>query len=157
MNKRTKSSRQRGSHTHGWGSMKKHRGAGSRGGRGNAGSGKRGDGKKPSFWNVNSKIAKLRASKKKGFTSLKKPLKTINVDQLNKFESTNLNLTELGFDKLLGRGKVVRKYELVISQSSELAINKIKKAGGAISGLEKKEEITTKEAVETQDKPQEAN
>ena len=49
-NKRSKNSRQRGSKTHGWGSMKKHRGAGHRGGRGAAGSGKRGDAKKPSIW-----------------------------------------------------------------------------------------------------------
>ena len=39
----------RGSHTHGYGSKKKHRGAGSRGGRGMAGSGKRADQKKPSI------------------------------------------------------------------------------------------------------------
>ena len=45
-NKRSKDTRQRGSNTHGWGAMKKHRGAGHRGGRGNAGTGKRGDAKK---------------------------------------------------------------------------------------------------------------
>ena len=50
VNKRKKNSRQRGSHTHGWGAMKKHRGAGNRGGRGAAGSGKRADSKKPSIW-----------------------------------------------------------------------------------------------------------
>ena len=49
LNKRKKATRQRGSKTHGWGSMKKHRGAGNRGGRGRAGSGKRGDAKKPSY------------------------------------------------------------------------------------------------------------
>jgi len=49
VNKQKKNVKQRGSKTHGYGSMKKHRGAGSRGGRGNAGSGKRGDVKKPSF------------------------------------------------------------------------------------------------------------
>jgi large subunit ribosomal protein L15 len=49
-NKRSKQSRNRGSHTHGGGSMKKRRGAGSRGGKGKAGSGKRGDAKKPMYW-----------------------------------------------------------------------------------------------------------
>ena len=41
MRTRKKNTRQRGSHTHGWGAKKKHRGAGNRGGRGNAGSGPR--------------------------------------------------------------------------------------------------------------------
>ena len=48
--KKKKLVKQRGSKTHGWGSKKKHRGAGNRGGKGNAGSGKRADQKKPSFW-----------------------------------------------------------------------------------------------------------
>ncbi len=46
INKQKKNVRQRGTKTHGYGSMKKHRGAGHRGGRGNAGSGKRGDKKR---------------------------------------------------------------------------------------------------------------
>jgi len=52
INKRTKRSRQRGSHTHGWGAKKKHRGAGNRGGRGMAGTGKRADQKKPTIMNL---------------------------------------------------------------------------------------------------------
>ena len=44
--RRKKVKKYRGSKTHGGGSMKKRRGAGNRGGRGNAGSGKRGDAKK---------------------------------------------------------------------------------------------------------------
>ena len=50
INRRRKTSRQRGSFTHGWGSKKKHRGAGHRGGKGMAGTGKRGDVKKPHIW-----------------------------------------------------------------------------------------------------------
>ena len=49
VNRRKKVVKQRGSHTHGWGSKKKHRGAGNRGGRGMAGSGKRADQRKPSI------------------------------------------------------------------------------------------------------------
>ena len=48
--KRKKNSRQHGSTTHGWGAMKKHRGAGNRGGRGLAGTGKRADQMKPLHW-----------------------------------------------------------------------------------------------------------
>ena len=50
VNKRSKNTRQRGHTTHGWGSMKKHRGKGHQGGAGMAGSGKRADSKKPSIW-----------------------------------------------------------------------------------------------------------
>ena len=49
VNKRTKLSRYRGSHTHGCGSKKKRRGAGHKGGKGMAGSGKRADQKKPTI------------------------------------------------------------------------------------------------------------
>ena len=49
-NKRKKNTRMRGGTTHGYGSMKKNRGAGNRGGRGNAGSGKRADSKKPKIY-----------------------------------------------------------------------------------------------------------
>ena len=42
----------RGHKTHGYGSMKKNRGAGNRGGRGMAGTGKRADTKKPSVWSA---------------------------------------------------------------------------------------------------------
>jgi len=48
--KRTKQSRFRGSHTHGWGSKKKHRGAGNRGGAGHSATEKRADAHKPSIW-----------------------------------------------------------------------------------------------------------
>ena len=52
VHKRKKVTKQRGSKTHGWGSMKKHRGAGNRGGRGKAGTGKRADTKKPTIINL---------------------------------------------------------------------------------------------------------
>ena len=48
--KRKKNTRQRAGTTHGWGSMKKHRGKGNKGGAGMAGTGKRGDAKKPAIW-----------------------------------------------------------------------------------------------------------
>jgi len=46
VNKRKKNSRLKGSHTYGWGSKKKHRKAGNRGGHGMSGTGKRSDHKK---------------------------------------------------------------------------------------------------------------
>jgi len=143
MKKRKKNIRQRGSHTHGWGSKKKHRGAGNRGGRGKAGSGKRGDAKKPSFWKN-----KNYSGKSKGFKSLKKPLKTINIEELKKFKETKIDLTKEGYDKLLGKETPSRKYDLIVSQASELAIKKIKKAGGTVSGLKEKKQKLIKEVKE---------
>lgn len=128
--KRKKNSRQRGTHTHGWGSKKKHRGAGNRGGRGNAGSGKRGDAKKPSFWKDTS------YGNKKGFTSLKKTLKTININQLEKLKKTTINLREEGYDKLLGTGNTDTKYDLKVNQASKSAVKKIEKAGGKVTLLQ---------------------
>ncbi|MFC2136004.1 uL15m family ribosomal protein, partial [Bacteroidota bacterium] len=113
-----------------------------RGGRGNAGSGKRGDGKKPSFWKDKSYY------KSKGFTSLKSPLESINIKQLSKIEETKINLKEMGYDKLLGTGTPDRKYEITVSQVSESAIEKIKKAGGTVSGLAEKKVKVKKEVSE---------
>ena len=77
-NKRKKNSRHRGSWSHGYGSRKKHRGAGSRGGRGLSGTGKRGDQNKPTHW-------KKRYFGKKGFTPRGKKQKknTINVSEVD--------------------------------------------------------------------------
>src|SRR3989338_7326522 len=58
VNKRKKNSRQRGSHTHGWCAMKKHRGIGNRGGAGAAGTGKRADSNKPSIWHIKNYFGK---------------------------------------------------------------------------------------------------
>ena len=126
MRKRTKNSRQRGSHTHGWGSKKKHRGAGNRGGRGNAGSGKRGDAKKPSFWKDKSYF------KSKGFTSIHKPLNTINIADLKKFADTKIDLYKKGYDKLLGLGNPDRKYDLKVPRASKSAVRKITEDGGTV-------------------------
>ena len=144
-NKRSKNSRQRGSWTHGWGEKKKHRGAGHRGGRGKAGSGKKGDAKKTKFWKD------LDYFGKKGFTSLnKEEHNTINVSNLNQLAAKMLkagkatetsgtikiNLTELGYTKLLGTGKTAQKFEITISAASEAAIAKIAEAGGKVIGIQ---------------------
>jgi len=140
VNKRKKAVRMRGSKTHGGGSMKKRRGAGNRGGRGAAGSGKRSDAKKPSFW-------KNKYFGKHGFTSKNtKIIKAINIDYLDqnihRFSSENLiskeddvyiiDLEKIGFNKLLGNGKVSNKYKIKVSYASKKAIEKIKVNGGEV-------------------------
>jgi len=134
MIKRAKASRARGNKTHGWGHKKKHRGKGSRGGKGNAGSGKRGDSKKPSFWK-NTKYAGSH-----GFSSKRKQQIMITVKELDKkFEAGKINLTEKGYDKLVGTGKTNKKFEITISKATPKAEEKIKKAGGKITSQEPKE------------------
>lgn len=142
---RRKFSRMRGQHTHGWGAKKKHRGAGNRGGRGMAGSGKRADHKKPT-------ILKLYGNEyfgRKGFnrpSEVVRYIRTINLDELqNKLDyyiSNKLitkdkdfyivDLDKLGYEKLLGNGKVNVKLKINAQYFSSGAASKIEKSGGII-------------------------
>lgn len=134
----------RGSKTHGGGSMKKRRGAGSRGGRGNSGRGKRADQKKPSIW-------KLKGNEKPylgkyGFTSIHPDLVTINVSDLEKQASSLLeqgaatqkkdvfvvDLSKVGIDKLLGAGQLSTKVSVRVSKASSSAVRKVEDAGGSV-------------------------
>ena len=145
VNKRRKFSRMRGTHTHGWGAKKKHRGAGNRGGRGMAGTGKRADQKKPSILQEfgNDYYGK------KGFHRPQKILikiKSINLDdleaQLEKFISKKLvtkekdqyviDLEKLGYQKLLGGGNIKTKLKIKTMFASAKAIEKIEAAGGSV-------------------------
>lgn len=140
-NKRKKVSRQRGTNSHGWGAKKKHRGAGHRGGRGNAGSGKRGDAKKPSYW-------KKRYFGKKGFIKkgIKEEINAVNVsyfeEHLKDLISRGLvkeekgvyivDSSKIGFNKVLGTGKITKKFKIQTKYASLNAIEKVKKAGGEL-------------------------
>lgn len=133
----------RGGTTHGYGSMKKNRGAGNRGGRGMAGTGKRGDAKKPS---INPK----KYFGKHGFKSLKKLKQrkrdSINVADLDrklpsllkdklaeqKDGSYHIDLKKLGYSKLLGTGETNNKYVLTVPSASKSATVKIDRAGGKV-------------------------
>jgi large subunit ribosomal protein L15 len=124
-----KSKTLRGSNSHGWGSRKRHKGAGSRGGRGFAGSGKRADQKKISIIKEygHTYFGKL------GFRRPQKQLimvKTINIGELP--DQDKINLTELGYTKLLSKGKAKRKYEITVSSFSAKAKEKVEAAGGKI-------------------------
>jgi len=130
----------RGSKTHGCGSMKKRRGAGNRGGRGMAGTGKRADTKKPTIINEygNTYFGKH------GFTSKSAvKINAINVDKLQEMFEKGLikdtvDLKALGYNRLLGAGKVEAKLDIQVEKASERAIEKIKKAGGNVELLNKK-------------------
>ncbi|MFH1511175.1 MAG: uL15m family ribosomal protein [Candidatus Woesearchaeota archaeon] len=128
VNKRKKNSRQRGSMTHGWGAKKKHRGAGNRGGRGMAGSGKRADQKKPSLMKDKHYFGKH------GFVNKqRKTLRCINIEELQRLGKDTINLTELGYDKLLSKGKATAKYKITAKYATPKAKEKIEKAGGTIN------------------------
>ncbi|MBR9692403.1 50S ribosomal protein L15 [Candidatus Woesearchaeota archaeon] len=155
---RKKNTRQRAATTHGWGSMKKHRGAGHRGGRGNAGSGKRGDAKKPSYWKD------LKRYGKHGFTS-HAPEKgaAVNVGHLSsaaermvldclavkKGDVFVMDLGKLGIERLLGAGKVAVKLEISVESASARAVEKAENAGGKVT-------VTAKAAPAPEPAPAEA-
>ena len=135
--RRKKVNKYRGSQTHGSGAKKKRRGAGNRGGRGMAGSGKRADQKKPT-------ILKLYGSSyfgKHGFKrpqKVKKKIKAINLNDLEKLIiknnlKENINLKELGYDKLLSTGNLSKKYNINCSSCSKKAKEKIEKLGGTVN------------------------
>ena len=144
VNKRKKNTRQRGHKTHGWGAKKKHRGKGHQGGAGMAGTGKRADTKKPSYW-------KERYFGKLGFVS-KTPKVKINpvnisfIEQhIDKFLSNNsikkedefysVELEKLGFNKLLGDGRVFMKFKIKTPYASKIVVEKVKEAGDKVIGL----------------------
>jgi large subunit ribosomal protein L15 len=135
--KRTKFSRQRASFTHGWGSKKKHRGAGSRGGKGMAGTGKRADQRKPQIWKDKKYFGKH------GFTSRTKAIKAINVKELQVLVGEGkeeINLREKGYGKLIGSGKITKKVIVSVNSASAAAIAKIEEAGGKVTLLKQKKE-----------------
>ncbi len=145
INKRKKNTRQRGHKTHGWGSKKKHRGKGHQGGAGMAGTGKRADSKKPSIWKD------LDYFGKHGFVSKtpKVKINAVNIgfieQHVDKFLSNNLikkengiysiELEKLGFNKLLGDGRVSMKFKIKTPYASKSVVEKVKEAGGEIIGL----------------------
>ncbi|MBL7054828.1 uL15 family ribosomal protein [Candidatus Woesearchaeota archaeon] len=150
INKRKKNTRQRGTHTHGWGAKKKHRGAGNRGGRGMAGTGKRGDATKPRIWG--RKYFGKFGFKKKNVVKIKAVNISYLEDNLKSFLNDKLVLKEnelyvvdmkkLGFNKLLSQGNVLNKFKIKVSYASKKAVEKIKNKGGDVDLL-KKEKIST--------------
>ncbi len=136
--KNRKTGKKRGSRSCGYGSCQKHRGSGSRGGRGNAGSGK--------HKQIKSRL-KGRVFGKSGFKrhpSLKREKRTINLSEINgrigqwseegrvkkASGKLTLDLSELGYDKVLGGGKLTRKVRIKAESFSESAKKKIGEAGG---------------------------
>ena len=122
----------------GWGQVGQHRKSGGRGGKGRAGGRKH-------FWLRTVKYEPERY-KKKGFLppSAKKPSQeTINVGELEDLArlvlteygvkgGNELDLTALGIEKVLGRGKINSPLNIKVAEITNSAQEKIEEAGGSI-------------------------
>ena len=131
--------KKRGTRSCGYGRKKRHRGAGSRGGRGMAGSGKRAHHKKQM---ILKRYGKEYFGKKGFKCPTSKEIKFINIDEIiRNLESFSkkeddfyvINLNEFGIDKLLGRGNVNVRLKVVCKACSESARKKIEAAGGVVN------------------------
>jgi large subunit ribosomal protein L15 len=133
----------RGKRSYGYGSHKKHRGGGSRGGRGKAGMHKH-------KWSHTVKYEPNRFGKR-GFkvpVGAAKKVKAINLRQLEALAAgkKKIDLTKLGYNKVLGAGRIQVAMEVVAETFSKKAIEKIEAVGGKVVIFEKpKKETKEKE------------
>lgn len=131
-----KTRKMRGSRTHGWGKIGQHRGAGCRG--------NRKVGRHKHLW---SYVAAYEPNYfgKHGFNSPKNSKlnkKIINISKLEELSEQLsvekekgkllVDLTSLGYTKLLGSGKLTKKITVNIPSCSKSAAEKVKKAGGEV-------------------------
>lgn len=125
--------KQRGSRTHGWGQVGQHRAGGRRGGKGKAG------GKKHK-WTFIVKYAPDYFGKHGFHRPMGRKENAINVGELEELmeETTaerkekTVNLSKLGYDKLLGAGKINTPLDVEVKSCSKSAAKKIQEAGGKI-------------------------
>ena len=129
-----KTRKMRGSRTHGYGRVGQHRDAGSKG--------QRKVGRHKHLWSYVT-AHEPDYFGKKGFTSpqsLKRKENPINIKQLNELvvkapdekNEMQINLTQMGYTKLLGAGKLTKPLIITVSSYSKTAAEKVKKAGGQI-------------------------
>lgn len=132
----------RGGHNFGRGTGVSHnRGSGNRGGFGKAGSGKKGDSKKPMFWKDTKYFGKygfgMHAATKPNcinISDIESRIDQLILDgKIKAGAEVSLNLTELGFNKLLGAGSLTHKVTITVASFSEQAVKKVEAAGGKIS------------------------
>ncbi len=121
--------KKRGSRTCGYGSHKKHRGGGSRGGRGKSGR----------FKHKKSWVYRYQPDYygKRGFKippKAKKEVKAITLREIDvlakKLNKTEINLSELGYDKVLSTGNLTQALTIKAKKIVEKAKQKIENVGG---------------------------
>ncbi len=131
--KERKTRKMRGSRTHGYGRIGQHRDAGSKG--------QRKVGRHKHLWSYVT-THEPDYFGKHGFTSpqsLKRKEKVINIAKLDEISAlstengkTQVNLTSLGYTKLLGTGKITKPLTVTVPACSKIAEEKIKQAGGQV-------------------------
>jgi large subunit ribosomal protein L15 len=134
-----KSRRQRGTRFCGWGQIGQHRASGSRGGVGNAGKHKhfymRTLKEEPEHFG-HEQFHALRKSDITRWVNLR------DLNQLMKYSKAAedgkvvLDLSELGYEKLLGAGRVDAVVSVKVKKASKSAIEKIAEAGGEVLVLD---------------------
>ncbi|MEM2874025.1 MAG: uL15m family ribosomal protein [Candidatus Nanoarchaeia archaeon] len=142
--RKKKSRKLRGSRTHGWGFGKRHRGKGNRPYR-SGGVGKRGAHRETAFLKEGaSPIGKQGMQVLPRITKVSVILMNIKeleeqIDILVKkgialknVNTYDVDLTKLGFVKLLAEGQVSKKFNVICSSCSARAKEKIEKAGGSV-------------------------
>ncbi|MGV8150984.1 MAG: uL15m family ribosomal protein [Candidatus Woesearchaeota archaeon] len=148
LNRRKKTVKFRGHHTHGYGSKKKHRGSGHQGGVGMAGTGKKADQKRPSIWKDVKYFGRQGFSSKN--TTVSKGINLFYIEEhfstllkagkiVKEGDSYNINLKDFYAGKLLGSGNVTRKYNIKCDNASASAIEKVQGAGGTVTAKPVKE------------------
>jgi large subunit ribosomal protein L15 len=130
----------RGSHTHGWGSKKKHRGGGSQAGKGRAGT----YGAKRSWVTTNKPDYFGRHGFKRP-EEVTKIDKIINLEQIEEIAmrtgKKEVDVGALGYTKVLSGGKLTKPITIKAPVINERAKAKITEAGGsAIETAPKKQE-----------------
>ncbi|MEM5814846.1 MAG: uL15m family ribosomal protein [Candidatus Aenigmatarchaeota archaeon] len=117
----------RGSHTHGWGAKKKHRGAGSRGGAGRSGH----------FFQKKSYVTSYAPERigKKGFApKTGAEPKAINLRQIEGLAFKNnlkeVDVARFGYQKVLAGGRLTAPITIKANVITENAKAKIEEAGG---------------------------
>lgn len=125
-----KMTKQRGYRTHGWGSQKKHRGGGSRGGKGRGGISKH---KRLMFRKKDENLGK-RGFKSLQQRGLKKIGKAINLRDLEKLagDKKEINIMDHGYERVLGSGEIKKALKIKARHFSAKAKDKIAKAGGKV-------------------------
>ena len=133
--------KKRGSRTHGYGRVGQHRGGGQRGGHGKVGFHKH-------KWTYTVKYDPDRFGKHGFKRPIRKEVSAINVGKLDEQieslldskqaektkEGVKVYLNRLGFEKLLGKGKVTHPLIIQVDSCSKSAAEKIEEAGGKILG-----------------------
>ncbi len=128
----------RGSRTYGYGRVGQHRKSGGRGGKGKAGG-------RDHFWIRTVKYEPKRF-RRIGFKTPSRPsIRTINTGELEELATRvlgadmeastalpELDLTSLGYDKLLGKGDLGRPMRIRVSSYTSGAGEKVAAAGGEI-------------------------